>query len=171
MRRAFHPILLDRMRKDERIWVCVADLGFGMFDAIKGEFPNRFVNVGASEQLLIGAAVGLAHDGLIPVAYSITPFLLYRPAEWHRVYLNHEGVKVRLLGAGRGHTDAIYPHEYRPECYAEDGITHWASDSRDLLKAAFPHIETFYPETVDELPRAVDQWLYAGGPSYLNLKR
>lgn len=158
MRRQFHPILLEWMRIDPRIYVLTGDLGYGMFDAIRAEFPDRFCNVGAAEQLLIGAGVGLALDGKIPVCYSITPFLLYRPAEWLRNYLDHERIPVKLLGGGRGGD------------YEHDGYTHWAGDDRDILNT-MPNIIPFWPESERELREVTEQWLYNGKPSYLNLKR
>ena len=41
------------------------------------EFPDRFKNVGSSEQLMIGLAVGLTYTGFTVLCYSITPFLLF----------------------------------------------------------------------------------------------
>ncbi len=158
MRRDFHPLLLQHMRADPRIWLIVPDLGYGMMDAIFAEFPDRAFNVGAAEQLAMGVAVGLAEEGKIPVVYSITPFLLWRAAEWLRNYVNHEQVPIRLLAAGRD------------QDYAHDGFTHDASDDVDLLQC-FPNIECYWPETVAELPEVTREWLFSPRPSYLNLRR
>lgn len=162
MRRDFHPLLLDHMRKDERIVVLVADLGYKMFDQIAAEFPNRFYNVGAAEQLALGVAVGLADEGKIPIVYSITPFLLYRPAEWIRNYLDYEKANVKLLAAGR--------YENGKEDYGHDGHSHWSQGDRAFL-SLFPNIIGFWPNTVAELPTVTEQWLYHKGPAYLNLRR
>lgn len=158
MRRDFHPILLSHMRADPRIHVIVGDLGYGMFDAIAAEFPERFENVGAAEQLMVGAAAGMALAGKIPVAYSITPFLLARPFEWLRNYAHHEEIQIKLVGGGRGMD------------YLHDGHTHWAHDDAATL-AALPNIVPFWPATVADLPAVTHKWLYNGKPSYLNLKR
>jgi transketolase C-terminal domain/subunit len=55
----FGRALYFEMQKDERIWCLTGDLGFGLLDQIRNDFPKRFVNVGASEQALVGAGVGL----------------------------------------------------------------------------------------------------------------
>lgn len=158
MRRDFHPLLLDRMRKDDRICVITADLGFKFFDHIATEFPDRFWNVGAAECLAVGAAVGLAEDGKIPIVYSITPFLLYRPAEWIRNYLHNEQVPVKLLAGGR---DKDYSH---------DGFTHEATDDRQFLSLF--KIRGFWPQDIQELrEHSLDAWLNEPGPAYLNLRR
>ena len=96
----FAAALHDEMEKDDRIWLLTGDLGYGMLDQIRDDFPERYLNVGASEQLLIGAGVGLALSGKIPFCYSITTFLIYRAFEWHRNYLNHEKIPVMLIGSG-----------------------------------------------------------------------
>jgi transketolase len=73
----FGRALYFEMQKDERIWCLTGDLGFGLLDQIRNDFPKRFVNVGASEQALVGAGVGLALSGKIPFCYSITTFLVF----------------------------------------------------------------------------------------------
>lgn len=158
MRRAFHPILAGFMQHDIRIHLVIGDLGYGMWDTIAASYPDRFHNVGASEQLAVGAAVGLALSGCIPVVYSITPFLLWRAAEWHRNYLEHEGIAVKLLAGGRDRD------------YAHDGFTHDATDDKQVL-SLFPRIVPFWPASEEELSFVAPRWLYNGQPSYLNLKR
>ena len=69
------------MSANEDIVVLTGDLGYGLWDKIRIDYPDRFWNVGSSEQLMMGMASGMAMDGKIPFVYSITPFLLYRPFE------------------------------------------------------------------------------------------
>ena len=76
---------LHSLRKNEDIILLVGDVGYKVFDHLREEFPNRVINPGASEQLMIGMGAGLAMDGKIPVCYSITPFVLYRPFEFIRM--------------------------------------------------------------------------------------
>ena len=76
MRKQFSQILHDKMGKDERIFLITGDLGYGLWDKIRIDFPERFCNFGSSEQLMVAAAAGLATEGYIPVVYSITPFVI-----------------------------------------------------------------------------------------------
>ena len=122
MRRCFADILHQHMACNKDIWVITADLGYKMWDMIRDDYPQRFINAGASEQAMMGMAVGLALEGKIPVVYSITPFLLYRSFETLRNYVNHERIPVKLIGSGRGRD------------YAHDGFSHWAEEDRDIFK-------------------------------------
>lgn len=144
------------MSQDSRIFLLTADLGYGILDDIRRDFPDRAVNVGSCEQLMIGAAVGLANSGFVPVCYSITPFLLYRPFEMIRNYVNHEKLNIKLVGSGR---DKDYSH---------DGITHWAEDDLSIMKN-LSNISLFKPK---ELTKDVfKNFISAEKPVYLNLSR
>ena len=156
MRRDFAKKLYDAMEKDTRIFLITADLGYGVLDDIRRDFPKRAINIGSSEMLMVGIAVGLAQSGYIPVCYSITPFLLYRPFELIRNYMNYEKANVKLVGSGRD------------DDYAHDGISHWAGDAVDIM-TALKHIQTYKPEKMtDEL---FTKFMYNDKPSYINLSR
>lgn len=132
------------------------DLGYGLWDAIKSEFPLRYINCRASEQAMLDIAVGIALEGNIPFVYSITPFLLYRPFEAIRIYLNHEKIPVKLVGSGRNGD------------YAASGFTHYCGGDRTVMKL-FPNIKSYWP-TKEELPSLIDEVVYNNQPSYINLK-
>ena len=51
--------------------------------------------------LMVGMGIGMAMEGKIPICYSMTPFVLYRPFELIRTYIDHENITVKLIGAGR----------------------------------------------------------------------
>lgn len=132
-RRHFADLLHAAMATNPDIWLCTADLGYGMFREIERDYPDRFVNVGAAEQLLVGAGVGLALEGKLPICYSITPFLLYRPAEWLRNYLDHERINVKLVGAG----------DFAD--YAHDGFSHHIHNVLKTM-SIYPRITTYLPD-------------------------
>ena len=100
-RQRFTELLTEEMRQNKDIILLVGDVGYKVFDHLREEYPDRVINPGAAEQLMIGMAAGLAMDGKIPVCYSITPFVLYRPFEFIRNYVNHENLPVKLVGSGR----------------------------------------------------------------------
>ena len=87
MRRKFEEMLHNEMAINDKIVLITGDLGYGLWDRIKIDYPDRFYNPLAAEQLMVGMASGLAMDGYIPLVYSITPFVIYRPFELIRNYL------------------------------------------------------------------------------------
>ena len=156
MRRDFAKKLYDAMEKDTRIFLITADLGQGVLDDIRRDFPKRAINIGSSEMLMVGIAVGLAQSGYIPVCYSITPFLLYRPFELIRNYMNYEKANVKLVGSGRD------------DDYAHDGISHWAGDDVDIM-TALKNIQIYKPEKMTD--EVFTKFMYNDKPSYINLSR
>lgn len=158
MRREFKEELYQHMLKDDRIIVVTGDLGYGMFDKIREDFPDRFINTGAAEQSMMGIAVGLALQGKIPVVYSITPFLLYRPFETIRTYINHESIPVIMIGGGRN------------KDYEHDGISHDASDDKIFMQH-FKNIESRWPDRVEDMKSIVKEAITSEKPYYINLTR
>ena len=158
MRQECMALLHASMAEDPRIVVLTADLGFGLLDQIRRDFPGRFHNVGAAEQLLIGAGIGLAESGRIPVCYSMSSFILYRPFELLRNYVDHENIPIRMIGSGR---DKDYSH---------DGISHWAHDDENILWP-LDNIKIYKPNDLRDLEESWPSFLHDAHPSYLNLRR
>lgn len=150
--------LYNQMVKNPHIWIVTGDLGYKMLDFIRRDFPERFINVGAAEQSMIGISIGLALQNKIPFVYSITPFLIYRPFETLRNYIHHENIPIKLIGGGRG------------KDYSHDGISHWADEDKKVM-SILKNIESRWPETKEEIPAIVKEMVSTDKPWYLNLRR
>ncbi len=158
MRGWFAYELYKHMAKNSKIWLVVGDFGYKVFDRIQRDFPERFINSGAAEQAMMGIAVGLALEEKIPVVYTVSSFLLYRPFETIRNYLDYERIPVKLAGSGRNRD------------YLDHGLCHWAEEDRQVLKI-LKNIEGRWPENKEEIPVAVDDMIKSDKPWYLSLKR
>ncbi len=158
MRACFAESIHTHMKTNKNIYVVVNDLGYKMWDNVRRDYPERFINVGAAEQTFIGVAIGLALSNKIPIVYSITTFLLYRPFETIRNYLHYEKIPVKLIGAGRNRD------------YIHDGISHWAEEDRDVMRV-LKNIKSYWPEDKKEIPQLVNKMLKSNKPWYINLKR
>ena len=154
----FAGCLYNEMSINPNIFLLTGDLGFGMLDKIRDDFPRRFINCGASEQAMMGLGVGLALEGKIPFIYSITTFLLYRPFETIRTYIDHEIIPVKLVGSGR---DKDYSH---------DSTSHWSEDAKPILDC-LPNIVQFWPEEKEEIQKVVKEMIKNKKPSFISLKR
>lgn len=108
---------------------------------------------------MLGAAVGMAMENKIPVVYSITSFLLYRPFEYIRNYLDHEGWPVKLIGGGRD------------KDYGYLGFSHWAEEDKQVM-SCLPNIDCYWPDSVDEMRLLASKYIKdTSSSSYFNLKR
>lgn len=156
MRKDFAKMLHDEMSTNHKIQLLTADLGYGLWDKIKIDYPDRFFDFGSSEQLMIGSAVGMSMEDKIPICYSITPFLLYRPFEFIRNYLNHEKSPVKLVGGGRD------------KDYGYLGFSHWAKEDVDIL-SNFSNIQTYKPKKLSK--NIFLDFINNKKPSYINLSK
>ena len=158
MRTMFSELLYQNMEKDDRIYILMADLGYKTWERFEERFPNRTIRLGASEQLMLGIATGLALDGKIPVVHAITPFLICRPYEWIRNYVNHQNLPIKLAASGRD------------KDYLDSGFTHWGVDDMELL-SPFKNITIMKPTDKLGLASSMHEFLYSKSPCYMNLTR
>lgn len=158
MREHFFQLLYNLMEQDKRVYFITADLGYGLVNKIKVDFPDRYINCGAAEVAGMGLSVGLALSGKIPVFYSITPFALFRPAEVIRNYVNHEKIPVKIVTSGRG------------KDYEHDGFSHHGEDDKDFIKL-FDNVIPYWPTSNDLLTAQFNIMMTTDQPFYLNLKR
>tara|TARA_E500000331_G_C17075767_1_gene634679 strand:+ start:379 stop:861 length:483 start_codon:yes stop_codon:yes gene_type:complete len=158
VRKEFINLLYNQMSVDSDIVLILGDLGYGHFDKFRIDFPDRVFNPLAAEQLMVGMAVGMALEGKIPVCYSITPFVIFRPYELLRNFLDHESIPVKLVGAGRD------------KDYGALGFSHWGTDDTTHLNS-FKNIVKFKPKDVKKTKVEFEDFIYNTKPSYMNLSR
>jgi len=151
-------VLYNEMIKNKKIWLVTCDLGYKQFDNIKRDFPDRFIDCGAAEQAAMGIAVGLALKGKIPFIYSMTNFVLYRPFEWIRNYVDHESLPVKIIGSGRD------------KDYSVDSFTHECCDAKYVMDG-FKNIVQFWPMDKEEIEDIVKEMIRNKKPSFISLKR
>lgn len=158
MRGQFGLDLYKAMASNPNIMLVTGDLGFGLFDNHRDDFPDRFFNVGAAEQAGIGICCGMALRGKTPIFYSITNFALYRPFEFIRNYVDYEQIPVIIVGGGR---DDDYKH---------DGISHISTDAHKVLEC-FPSIQQFWPLSKDAVAGVLKDAIESRKPAFISLKR
>ncbi|MFD7577198.1 transketolase family protein [Kitasatospora sp. NPDC059817] len=99
MRDRFIDVTSRLLDEDPRLAVVLADITAAAFAPAQQRHPDRVVNVGIREQLLIGAAGGLALTGMRPIAHTFASFLIERPFEQVKLDLVHQGVGAVLVSA------------------------------------------------------------------------
>ena len=114
MRERFARVTSELLDSDPRLAVVLADISADMFGGARRRHPDRVVNLGIREQLLIGVAGGMALAGLRPIAHTFASFLVERPFEQIKLDLSHQaasagavlvssGASFDYSGAGRTH--------------------------------------------------------------------
>lgn len=97
-RRAFIDTLIELAEKDDKIVLIVPDVGFNYIEEFQKRFPDRYFNLGVTEQSTVLIASAMALAGMKPYVYSMINFVLFRPYEMVRNGVVHHGANVKLLG-------------------------------------------------------------------------
>ena len=157
MRNAFANAFYELAKNDRRIYLVVADItaaaGVASFQK---ESPERFLNVGVAEQIMIGMCAGLALRGCIPFAYTIATFTIYRPFEQVRVDCAYQNLPVKLVGVGGGVN------------YSTLGGTHHAQEDVAIM-TAIPNMTVLAPCDPAEAAAVTRECINIPGPVYLRL--
>lgn len=158
MRNRFADTFYELGKADPRLCVVVADISpAGSIAKFRNDFPDRFVNTGVAEQIMIGMVAGMAQRGLRPFAYTIATFTLYRPFEMVRDDLCYQNLPVTIVGIGGGVT------------YSTLGATHHAQEDV-AIACALPNMSVIAPCDPTEA-EAATRWCaqQENGPVYLRL--
>jgi transketolase len=99
MRDRFAPVVSRLLDEDPRVAVVLAEIGRDGFAEAQLSHPDRVINVGIREQLLVGAGAGLALTGMRPVVHTFASFLVERPFEQVKLDLGHQDVGAVLVSA------------------------------------------------------------------------
>lgn len=142
------------IKEDPSIYVLAADIGFGVFDTLREECPDHFINTGIAEQATIGMAAGMAMEGLKPVVYTITPFLLERPYESIKLNVMQQNTNVKLVSYGD---------------YPDLGPTHITSDLEGLCSSL--KIPLLKPTSVGETEAMTKNMMKHNEPVFMYLSK
>ncbi len=154
MRREFGKFMIELAEKDEKVILVVGDIGYGIFDGYRKRFPERFLNIGICEQSMISVASGMALEGLNPIVYTITPFLIERPLEQIKLDIDEQNVNVKLVGY------ADYPTH---------GPTHSELDAKGLMRL-LKNTRSYFPKNSEETRKYLLQMSEQIGPAFISLK-
>ncbi|MFQ5406462.1 MAG: transketolase family protein [Candidatus Micrarchaeia archaeon] len=122
------------------------------------QFPNRFFNMGVSEQDLMGTAAGLALAGKIPFACTFAMFGIGRAWEQIRNTICRDNLNVKILLTHAGIT------------VGEDGSSHQALEDLAIARA-IPRLTIICPSDATSASKAVKEAIKHKGPVYLRLGR
>lgn len=157
MRRTVGNVLKTLALEDPNVIIATADLARYMggqdFSQV---IPEQYIDVGISEQNLIGVAAGMQKEGFQVFAGTYASFITARCLDQIRMNMGYMGIPIKLIGIAGGVSDGRF------------GPSHMAlEDIADLR--AIPGITIISPADGAELVKAVLALKQHDKPAYLRL--
>ena len=122
------------------------------------KYPERFFNMGISEQDMVGTAAGLAKCGKTVFATSFAEFLMGRTQDHQLVSVAYSGSNVKLMATHAG------------LAVGEDGPTAQAQNDVGMARA-MPTMIVIEPADSVEAEKVVEFLAERKGPAYVRLGR
>jgi transketolase len=158
MRERFSAVTTSLLAEDPRLAVVLADISADAFGPAAARYPDRVINVGIREQLLISVAGGLSLAGMRPIAHTFASFLVERPFEQIKLDLNHQAAAAGAVLVSAG---ASYD-------YSDSGRTHQSPGDVALL-GTLPGWTVHVPGHPDEAERQIRAAARGDGLVYVRL--
>jgi len=158
MRTAFIDQLVEEAKTNQKIFLLVGDIGFGMVEPFAKLFPERFINVGIAEQNMAGIAAGLALEGYSVFMYSIGNFPTLRCMEQIRYDICYHNLNVKIVASGSGFA------------YGSLGASHHATEDIGMLRT-IPNLIVCSPGDPIETKAITSFFIQHKGPGYMRLGR
>jgi len=151
--------LLEAGKRDSAVVALAADLTESTRTNIfADEFPERFIQVGISEQNMASVASGMAAMGKVPFMASYAMFSPGRNWEQIRTTIAYNDANVKIVGAHAG--ISVGP----------DGATHQAIEDIALMRV-LPNMIVLAPCDVHEARKATVWAAQHEGPVYIRVGR
>jgi transketolase len=123
----------------------------------RDRFPERFFQVGMAEQVLLGAAAGLAETGLIPFVSTYSVFAARRAYDFLCLDIAEPNLNVNVVGGLPGLTTGYGP-------------SHQATEDLAILRG-MPGLTIVDPADSVDIEQAVPALAAHPGPTYMRLLR
>ena len=155
-RTQFGRTLTELLGEDLSVALVYAEISGRFFADAERRFPERVINVGIREQLMVNVGAGMALTGLRPVVHSFGTFLVERAFEQVKLGFPHQGVGGVLVGGG-GSFDA-----------SRSGRTHQVPGDVALLDT-LPDVVIHAPGTSAETDEVLRRAVAGDGLHYVRV--
>jgi len=120
-------------------------------------YPERYYQMGMAEQLLMGAAAGLAHEGAVPFVTTYAVFATRRAYDFMHQTIAEDNLNVKIVCALPGLTTGYGP-------------SHQAAEDLALMRA-MPNMTVIDPCDAIDIEQMVPAIAAHDGPVYARLLR
>lgn len=159
MRAAFADTLIAAKERRPDLFVLDGDCAKSTNTARFAErYPDSFLNVGISEQHMIGTSAGLALMGFRPVACSFAAMLVARAGEQILQSIAYQSLPVKLAG------------HYAGVSGAREGAPHHAICDLAFMRAV-PGMTVWTPADDGDVQMLTNALIDGDGPGYIRLSR
>lgn len=159
LREAYGRELVEAAKKDSRIVVLDADLCESTMTCyMEQEIPQRFFEMGISEQNMVSVAAGLALVGKVPFVNSFSVFTTGQPYNQIRQGVALPKLNVKIFGSSCGLSDA------------GDGATHQSVEDIAIMRV-IPNMTVIVPVDAIETKKVVRAVIEYPGPVYVRISR
>ena len=158
MRTNFINSLSNLAVKDKKIFLLCGDLGFSVLEEFIDQFPDRFLNLGVSEQNMSLVASGLAMEGYNVFVYSIGNFPTLRAMEQVRYDICYHNLNVTLVSVGGGYA------------YGSLGPSHHSTEDFAMLRS-LPNMLLGAPADPVQANLITSFFAKRKGPGYIRLNK
>jgi transketolase len=154
----FGHALVELARSRPEVVGLTADLGkYTDLHIFAKQFPDRYYQMGMAEQLLFGAASGMAAEGFMPFATTYAVFASRRAYDFIHQTIAEEDRNVKIACALPGLTSGYGP-------------SHQAAEDLALFRA-IPNMTVIDPCDAHEIEQIVPAIAAHKGPVYMRLLR
>ena len=159
MRDGYGKALMELCEKRKDVMVLDADVAKSTRTVwIRDKYPEHFLDMGISEQDMVGTAAGLALSGMVPFASTYCVFLAGRAWDQIRTTVCYNDLNVKLGGAHAG--ISVGP----------DGATHQALEDVALMRV-LPNMTVIVPCDAEETRKATLAMADRQGPCFVRFGR
>jgi transketolase len=155
-REAFAATAARLVDEDLSVALVYAEISGQYFGDVERRHPDRVVNVGIREQLLVNVGAGFALSGMRPVVHTFSSFLVERAFEQVKLGFNHQDVGGVLVGSG-GSVDI-----------SAGGRTHQSPGDVALVDT-LPGWTVHVPGHADEVEASVELAVAGDGRDYVRV--
>ncbi len=154
----FGHALVELARTRPEVVGMTADLGkYTDLHIFAKAFPERYYQMGMAEQLLMGAAAGIAHEGAQPFVTTYAVFATRRAYDFMHQAIAEDNLDVKIVAALPGLTTGYGP-------------SHQATEDLALMRA-MPNMTVIDPCDALDIEQMVPAIAAHRGPVYARLLR
>lgn len=157
MRNKSTEVVYELIKKDKNVLAITADNGNEIYEKIRLEYPEQYIDYGIAESNMVASAAGLASKGKIPFLYAVTNFMSMRAYEFIRDIVCTSKANVKFIGRSSSMVTGTY------------GMTHEGTEDLALLRS-LPNLVVITPASPIEAREATRFAYSYQGPVYIRIE-